>query len=186
VSWDVFARNAVAALRLEAGKRPHDRRLHHLIDELRAADVDVAAWWDDHAVRDYASVTKHIRHPEAGDLVFGIEAIEAPYEPNQRLTIYTVEPDSPTARVLPIPLELDSRHRQQHLGHRPYRGGDRLSRADVDGRGSSPGNRGVLPFGVGAGGTVRPEKSYPHYLAGAVLDRLSAREQVEVGRRERW
>jgi transcriptional regulator with XRE-family HTH domain len=102
VNWDVFARNAVAALRLEAGKRRHDRRLLQLIDELRAADVHVAAWWDDHAVRDYASATKHIRHPEAGDLVFGIEAVEAPHEPNQRLTIYTVEPDSPTARVLPI------------------------------------------------------------------------------------
>lgn len=102
VNWNVFARNAVAALRLEAGKRLHDRRLRDLIDELRAADRDVADWWDDHAVRDYASVTKRIRHPEAGDLVFGIEAVEAPHEPDQRLTIYTVEPDSPTARVLPI------------------------------------------------------------------------------------
>ena len=102
VNWDVFARNAVAALRLEAGKRRHDRRLRQLIDDLRAADADVAVWWDDHAVRDYASVTKHIRHPDAGDLVFGIEAVAAPHEPDQRLTIYTVEPDSPTERVLPI------------------------------------------------------------------------------------
>jgi transcriptional regulator with XRE-family HTH domain len=102
LNWEVFARNAVAALRLEAGKRRHDRRLRELIDELRAADVAVAAWWDDQAVRDYASVTKHIRHPDAGDLVFGIEVVEAPHEPNQRLTIYTVQPDSPTARMLPI------------------------------------------------------------------------------------
>jgi transcriptional regulator with XRE-family HTH domain len=102
VNWDVFARNAVASLRLEAGTRLHDRRLRELIDTLRAADPDVASWWDDHAVRDYASVTKHIRHPEAGDLVFGIEAVAALHEPDQRLTIYTVEPDSPTARVLPM------------------------------------------------------------------------------------
>lgn len=90
LNWEVFARNAVAALRLEAGKRRHDRLLHQLIDELRAADADVAAWWEDHAVRDYASVTKHIRHPDAGELVFGIEAVEAPNEPNQRLTMKTV------------------------------------------------------------------------------------------------
>jgi transcriptional regulator with XRE-family HTH domain len=102
VNWEVFARNGVAALRLEAGKRMHDHRLRQLIDELRAADPDVAAWWQDHAVRDYASVTKHIRHPQAGDLTFGIEAVAAPHEPDQRLTIYTVEPDSPTARVLPM------------------------------------------------------------------------------------
>jgi transcriptional regulator with XRE-family HTH domain len=102
VNWDVFARNAVAALRLEAGQRRHDRALRELIDDLRAADPDVRAWWDDYAVRDYASVTKHIAHPAAGDLVFGIEAVTAPHEPGQRLTIYTAEPDSPTARVLPI------------------------------------------------------------------------------------
>ncbi|HEY0248778.1 MAG TPA: hypothetical protein VGC45_11015 [Gryllotalpicola sp.] len=67
-NWDVFARNAVATLRLEAGKRRHDRQLHQLIDELRSADPDpdVEAWWQDHAVRDYASVTKHIRHPPCG------------------------------------------------------------------------------------------------------------------------
>ena len=80
----------------------YDRRLRALIDDLRAADPDVASWWEDHAVRDYASVTKHIRHPEAGNLVFGIEAVAAVHEPDQRLAIYTVEPDSPTARVLPI------------------------------------------------------------------------------------
>jgi transcriptional regulator with XRE-family HTH domain len=102
VNWDVFARAAVGALRLEAGKRLHDRRLRELIDELRGADPDVASWWEDHAVRDYASVTKHIRHPKAGDLIFGIEAVAALHEPDQRLTIYTVEPDSPTAGVLPL------------------------------------------------------------------------------------
>lgn len=102
VNWDVFARNAVGALRLEAGKRLRDQRLRKLIDDLRIADPDVATWWEDHAVRDYASATKHIRHPDAGDLVFGIEAVAALHEPDQRLTIYTVEPDSPTAHVLPI------------------------------------------------------------------------------------
>ena len=101
-NWEVFARNAVAALRLEAGKRLYDHKLRALIDDLRAADPHVADWWRDNAVREYSSVTKHIRHPEAGNLVFGIEAVAALHEPDQRLTIYTVEPDSPTARVLPI------------------------------------------------------------------------------------
>lgn len=102
VNWAVFAQAAVAALRLEAGRRLQDHRLRALIDELRASDVEVAAWWEDHAVRDYTSLTKRIRHPEAGELTFGIEIVAAPHEPDQRLTIYTVEADSPTARVLPI------------------------------------------------------------------------------------
>ncbi len=102
VNWSVFASASVGALRREVGRRPHDRRLVALIDELRVADDDVARWWDDHGVRDYASVAKRIHHPAAGDLSFEIEIVAAPHEPDQRLVVYTVEPDSPTARLLPL------------------------------------------------------------------------------------
>lgn len=97
-----FAATSVASLRREAGRHPHDRRLIDLIDELRAADVDVARWWDDHAVRDCASVAKRIAHPTADPLAFDIEIVAVPHEPDQTLVVYNVEPDSPTARVLPI------------------------------------------------------------------------------------
>jgi transcriptional regulator with XRE-family HTH domain len=101
VNWSDFAQASVAALRREAGRRPHDRALLALIDELRGADDDVERWWGDHAVRDYASVAKRIRHPSAGDLRFDIEIVGAPHEPEQRLVVYTVEPGSLTAQVLP-------------------------------------------------------------------------------------
>jgi transcriptional regulator with XRE-family HTH domain len=102
VNWADFAAACVAALRGEAGRRPHDRRLVALVDELRAADTDVARWWDDFGVRDYASVSKRVRHPDAGPLAFAIEVVAAPHEPEQRLVVYTAEPDSPTARTLPL------------------------------------------------------------------------------------
>ena len=70
--------------------------------ELRAADPDVARWWDDHGVTDRTSVTKRIAHPVAGPLEFGIEAVVVPHDPQQRLVVYTVEPDSSTARTLPL------------------------------------------------------------------------------------
>jgi len=91
-SWADFAQATVAALRRESGRRPHDARLSTLIDELRTADPDVARWWDDHAVRDYASVAKRIRHPAGGDLSFDIESVSAPQEPDQRLVVYTTDP----------------------------------------------------------------------------------------------
>lgn len=100
LNWDHFAAAAVGALRREAARHPADRRLTALIDELRRADADVAAWWDDHGVRDYASVAKQIRHPVGGDLSFDIEIVSAPQEPDQRLVVYTAEPDSATARAL--------------------------------------------------------------------------------------
>lgn len=102
LNWTDFAQASVAALRREAGRRPDDALLHVLIDELRTADDDVARWWNDHAVRDYASVAKHIRHPAAGDLHFDIEILSAPQEPEQRLVIYTVERNSATSHMLPI------------------------------------------------------------------------------------
>ncbi len=102
VNWAHFAAAAVGGLRLEVGRRPDDRRLSTLVDELRAADPDVARWWDDHGVRDYTSVAKRIAHPTAGPLSFDIETVSAPHDPDQRLVVYTAEPSSPTARVLPI------------------------------------------------------------------------------------
>ena len=102
VNWADFAATSVAAMRREAGRRPDDGRLEALIDELRRSDADVARWWDDHAVRDYASVAKCIAHPTVGTLRFDIEIVMAPHDAGQRLVVYTAERDSATARLLPI------------------------------------------------------------------------------------
>ncbi|MEU1532891.1 helix-turn-helix domain-containing protein [Streptomyces fagopyri] len=102
VNWADFASATVATMRREIGRRPYDNRLAALVDELRTTDGDVARWWDDHTVRDYASVTKRVRHPDAGPMSFDIEIVCAPHEPDQRLVVYTTEPGSPTSRVLPL------------------------------------------------------------------------------------
>lgn len=101
-NWTDFASASVAALRREAARHPDDRRLTTLIGELRATDPDVNRWWDDHTVRDYASVPKRIRHPDAGPLSFDIEIVRAPHEPDQHLVVYTAQADSPTAAMLRI------------------------------------------------------------------------------------
>lgn len=101
-NWADFAPATIALLRREAALHPDDRRLAALVDELRAADPEAARWWDDHAVRDHSSLVKRVLHPVAGPLTFGIEVVAAPHEPDQTLVVYTVEPDSPTARVLPL------------------------------------------------------------------------------------
>ena len=108
-NWAEFAAATVAGLRRQSGRFPDDRQLAALIDDLRATDLDVARWWDDHAVRDYASVTKRIRHPAAGPLVFEVEIVNAPHEPEQHLVVYTAQPDSATERLLPILASWDAR-----------------------------------------------------------------------------
>lgn len=101
-NWETFAKATVGALRFELGRRPHVRRLSALVAEQRLADTDVARWWDDHSVKDYTSVAKQIRHPQAGNLAFDVEIVSAPREPDQRLVVYTADPDSATARMLPM------------------------------------------------------------------------------------
>lgn len=102
INWEHFAQASVGALRRESGHHPEDRHLQQLIADLRHANDDVARWWDDHGVRDYTSVAKEIDHPAVGHLSFDIEIVGAPHEPDQRLIVYTVQPDSETARLLPI------------------------------------------------------------------------------------
>jgi hypothetical protein len=102
INWAEFAARSIAAMRLEAGRRPDDQQLTTAIRDLLRTDPDAARWWQDHTVRDYASVAKRIVHPEAGTLEFNIEIVTAPHLPDQHLVVYTVEPDSTTARTLPI------------------------------------------------------------------------------------
>lgn len=102
VNWSDYAAPAVGALRYEVGRHPTDRRLLALVEELRAADPDVAAWWDDHRVTDRTSVDKLIAHPVVGPLAFGIEALVSPHDPEQRLIVYNAEPGSATARALSL------------------------------------------------------------------------------------
>jgi transcriptional regulator with XRE-family HTH domain len=101
-NWEHFASTTVAALRRELGRHPDDVRLQALVEELRATDDDVRRWWDDHTVHDYTSVSKQIDHPVAGELSFDIEIVSPPHDPDQRLVVYTVDPDSCTASTLPL------------------------------------------------------------------------------------
>ena len=101
-NWDDFAGAAVGSLRYETGRHPDDRRLAHLVAELRAADPEVDRWWTDQRVTFRTSVTKHLDHPVAGPLTFGIETVIGPHDPEQHLVVYTVQPGSPTAHALPL------------------------------------------------------------------------------------
>ncbi|WP_305785202.1 helix-turn-helix transcriptional regulator [Symbioplanes lichenis] len=102
VNWEEFARAAVGGLRYETGRYPQDRRLGALIEELRAGSSLVAGWWTDQTVTDRTSVTKRLDHPAAGVLEFGIESVCLPHCADQRLVVYTAEPGSVTARMLPL------------------------------------------------------------------------------------
>ncbi|MGW7528024.1 helix-turn-helix transcriptional regulator [Streptomyces sp. NPDC054783] len=94
VDWDKGADDAVAFLRTETGRAPHDKALTDLIGELTTRSSDFARRWARHDVKFHRSGVKHLHHPLVGDLALPYEAMELPSDPGLRLNFYSPEPDS--------------------------------------------------------------------------------------------
>ena len=92
--WDEAADIAVAILRTEAGRVPHDRDLHDLVGELSTRSPEFRTRWARHDVRQHGSGTKRFDHPVVGELTIAYEGLELVAEPGLVLTIYTAEPGS--------------------------------------------------------------------------------------------
>jgi transcriptional regulator with XRE-family HTH domain len=100
--WDLAADMSVANLRTAAGKDPHDKALHDLVGELSTRSDDFRRRWGAHNVRTHGSGVKHFHHHIVGDLALAYESLDLRGEPDLTLTIYTAEPDSPTAHALTL------------------------------------------------------------------------------------
>ncbi|MFJ5879944.1 helix-turn-helix transcriptional regulator [Kitasatospora cineracea] len=98
--WDLFAGMAVAILRREAGRDPHDKDLHDLIGELSTRSPDFRTRWGAHDVRRHGTGTKRFHHPTVGELTLAFEALDLAAEPGLHMTIYTAEPGSPSEEGL--------------------------------------------------------------------------------------
>ncbi|MEU5144648.1 helix-turn-helix transcriptional regulator [Streptomyces sp. NPDC021139] len=98
--WDLAADIAVAILRTEAGRNPHDKDLHDLVGELSTRSDDFRTRWGAHNVRHHGTGTKRFHHHTVGDLTLAYEGLEMAAEPGLTLTIYTAEPGSPSEQGL--------------------------------------------------------------------------------------
>jgi transcriptional regulator with XRE-family HTH domain len=68
IDWDKTADDAVAVLRGEAGRNPHDRDLSDLVGELSTQSEEFRVRWAKHNVRYHDTGVKRIHHPVVGDL----------------------------------------------------------------------------------------------------------------------
>src|ERR1700722_19397156 len=100
--WEHDARDAVAALRMEAAKDPSDPRLAQLVGELSVADPDFRAWWAEHHVNSASSGTKHYQHRTVGSLTLDCDTWDSPDGSGQRLMVLTAEPGTPSHDALRI------------------------------------------------------------------------------------
>ncbi|MFB7505897.1 MULTISPECIES: helix-turn-helix domain-containing protein [Streptomyces] len=100
--WAHDARDAVAALRMEAAADPDDAALAVLVGELTIQDPDFRTWWAQHRVTGATHGTKHYRHPLVGDLTLDCDTWADPDGCGQRLMVLTAEPGSPSHDALRI------------------------------------------------------------------------------------
>jgi len=100
LDYDKVQDDAVAFLRVEAGRDPYDRELQDLIGELSTRSERFRQRWAAHDVRYHRTGTKRLHHPLVGDLTLDFEAFELPGDEGQRLNVYTAPPHTPTAEAL--------------------------------------------------------------------------------------
>jgi transcriptional regulator with XRE-family HTH domain len=94
IDWQRVADDAVAVLRGEAGRNPHDRDLSDLIGELSTQSEDFRVRWAKHDVRYHDTGIKRIHHPVVGDLELTYEAMSLRGDPELTMFAYTTEPGS--------------------------------------------------------------------------------------------
>ncbi|MCO5969476.1 helix-turn-helix transcriptional regulator [Actinoallomurus soli] len=106
--WRKKARDAVAYLRLAAGRYPDDPSLTALVGELAMKSPDFAALWSAHPVGDCAYNTREYRHPLVGALTLSEEVMPLPDDRGQRVMVWTAEPGSPSAAALRLLADLSA------------------------------------------------------------------------------
>lgn len=102
IDWDRVADDAVAILRGEAGRNPHDRELSDLIGELSTQSEDFRVRWAKHDVRYHDTGLKRIQHPVVGDLELTYEALILRGDSELTMFAYTAEPGTKSAESLQL------------------------------------------------------------------------------------
>lgn len=100
--WKDEAALLVASLRFVAAQYPDDRALAELVGELSVKSTEFAGRWARHTVQLCSSGTKHLHHPEIGDLDLDYEALHLPDTDGQRLIIHTAARGSSSAQALSL------------------------------------------------------------------------------------
>ena len=100
--WQGAANVAVALLRTEAGRDPHDASLTALVGELSTRSDEFRIRWGTHNVRTHYTGSKTFRHPAVGELTLSYDVMDLPGDAGLSLTAYTAEPNSPSADALKL------------------------------------------------------------------------------------
>ena len=101
MEWDEAANDAVAILRVEAGRDPYDRDLSDLVGQLSIRSEEFRVRWAAHNVKIHRTGVKGFHHPLVGQLTLNYEVLELPGD-GHTMVVYTAEPSSPSADALKL------------------------------------------------------------------------------------
>lgn len=93
---------AVALLRTEAGRDPHDKDLTELVGELATRSEAFRTRWGAHDVRTHRGGVKTFNHPVVGYLELAYDSMELVAAHGLVLTAYTAEPATASADALTL------------------------------------------------------------------------------------
>ena len=94
LDWERVANDAVAILRSEAGRSPHDRDLWDLVGELPAQSELFRTLWAAHDVRNHDTGSKRFHHPVVGNLTLSYETMTLSADSGLTMFVYTAETGS--------------------------------------------------------------------------------------------
>ena len=102
VDWERNAKDLVAHLRSQAGRKPYDRGLSDLVGELSTRSEEFRTWWAAHNVRYHQTGHKRIRHPVVGELELDYEVMDVSADDGLTISVYSAEPGSRSAEALDL------------------------------------------------------------------------------------
>ena len=100
VDWDKTADDAVAVLRAEAGRNPHDQDLTNLIGELSTRSEEFRVRWARHDVRTTTPASSGLQHPLVGRLELTYEGMTLAADPDLVMFAFTPEVGSKSEQAL--------------------------------------------------------------------------------------
>ncbi|WIM99044.1 helix-turn-helix transcriptional regulator [Actinoplanes oblitus] len=100
VDWPAKARDLVAFLHVDAGRRPDDPQLAELIGDLAIRSELFRRLWAQHPVHDKGHTEARLRHPMVGTMDLSYEALRIPGDPDQFVVTYSAAAGSPAAAAL--------------------------------------------------------------------------------------
>lgn len=100
VDWEQTADGAVAVLRAEAGRNPHDQDLTNLIGELSTQSDEFRVRWARHDVGTHDAGVKRLQHPLVGHLELSYEGMTLAADPDLVMFAFTAEVGSKSEQAL--------------------------------------------------------------------------------------